>query len=161
MILMAKKTITCHNCKHKSENVIKYSINNEKDFWFCDKCYNKMNNDYFIVLEIKYYILKIMELKRGSNTLNERIEMFICDMNKTILLSILKSQHEEMNRYLGTKNFKNNYSKLTYLQKMLETNYNKEFERQQKQDKEMIKEIEFNFLDKRKKIKIRNISSWL
>ena len=56
MISMARKTTNCHSCNCKSEKLIKYSIDNEKDYWFCEECYYLMTDDDFNILNIKYYI---------------------------------------------------------------------------------------------------------
>ena len=135
MISMARKTTNCYSCNSKSENLIKYSIDNEKDYWFCEECYYLMTDDDFNILNIKYYILKIMNMTRVGKTIDERINNFIKNMDKTCLLFSLKSRQEEMKRYLASKTFKNNYAKWGYLQKMIETLYEKEYKRQQEVEK--------------------------
>ncbi len=135
MISMARKTTNCYSCNSKSEKLIKYSIDNEKDYWFCEECYYLMTDDDFNILNIKHYILKIMNMTRVGKTIDERINNFIKDMDKTCLLFSLKSRQEEMKRYLETKTFKNNYAKWGYLQKMIESLYEKEYKRQQEVEK--------------------------
>ena len=92
MISMARKTTNCYSCNSKSEKLIKYSIDNEKDYWFCEECYYLMTDDDFNILNIKYYILKIMNMTRVGKTIDERINNFIKDMDKTCLLFSLKSR---------------------------------------------------------------------
>ena len=76
-----------------------------------------------------------MNMTRVGKTIDERINNFIKDMDKTCLLFSLKSRQEEMERYLATKTFKNNYAKWGYLQKMIESLYEKEYKRQQEVEK--------------------------
>ena len=83
MISMARKTTNCHSCNCKSEKLIKYSIDNEKDYWFCEECYYLMTDDDFNILNIKYYILKIM-----NQNLEKRKHLLL---QKRISLSILNS----------------------------------------------------------------------
>ena len=92
--------------------------------------------------------------------LNERVDTFIENTNTKYLLFILKNENEKINKYLETKTFKNDYQKLAYLQRILESKIKQYQELEKNQIK--LEEIELPLpLTKRAINKVRDISKWL
>ena len=164
---MSKKKAECYSCGKKGyqENFIKEEIDEEHSIYFCSESCKNATSDEELLKE-KIYLLYQSII--GTKTLNKTVKGFLRNRlddeykdKKNILFSILSEKKEKISRIIAEKTFSNGVARAKYILKCVENDVNKEFERQQKQDKEMIKEIEFNFLNKRKKIKIRDISSWL
>lgn len=164
---MAKKKAECYSCGKKGyqENFIKEEIDESHSIYFCSEHCKIATSDEELLKE-KIYLLYQSII--GTKTLNKTVKGFLRNRlddeykdKKNILFSILSEKKEKISRIIAEKTFSNGVARAKYVLKCVENDVNKEFERQQKQDKEMLKEVEFNFLNKRKKIKIRNISSWL
>ena len=165
---MAKKKAECYSCGKKGyqENYIEEQLDDEgHSIYFCSECCKDVTSEETILNEKIYLLFKKI---LGVKTLNKTVKGYIrnrlsedFENKKNILYSILSEKKEKISRIIAEKTFSNGVARAKYVLKCVENDVNKEFERQQKQDKEMVKEIEFNFLNNRKKIKIRNISSWL
>ena len=163
---MAKKKATCYSCGKKGyqEDFIKEEIDEEHSIYFCNSHCKNATSDEELIKE-KIYLLYQSII--GTKTLNKTVKGFLRNRlddeykdKKNILFSILSEKKEKISRIIAEKTFSNGIARAKYILKCVESDVNKEFERQQNKNKEMIKEIEFNFLNKRKKIKIRDISSW-
>lgn len=163
---MAKRKATCYSCGKKGyqEDFIKEEIDEEHSIYFCSEhCKNATSEEELIKEKIYLLYQSII----GTKTLNKTVKGFLRNRlddeykdKKNILFSILSEKKEKISRIIAEKTFSNGIARAKYILKCVESDVNKEFERQQNKNKEMIKEIEFNFLNKRKKIKIRDISSW-
>lgn len=161
-----KKVCQCFSCKTKLyiEDAIEERLDNEHSVYFCNShCKNATSEEE--LLKEKIYLLYQSII--GTKTLNKTVKGFLRNRlddeykdKKNILFSILNEKKEKISRIIAEKTFSNGIARAKYILKCVESDVNKEFERQQNQNKEMIKEIEFNFLNKRKKIKIRDISNW-
>lgn len=163
-----KKSCECYSCHKKlyQENAIEEKLDDEgHSIWFCCSDCKSATSDEQILKEKIYSLYQSIIGVKKLNTnvkgyLRNRLDDEYKD-KKNILFSILSEKKEKISRIIEEKTFSNGVARAKYVLKCVESDVNKEFERQQKQDKEMIKEVEFNFLNNRKKIKIRNISSWL
>lgn len=161
-----KKSCECYSCHKKlyQENAIEERLDDEHSIYFCSEhCKNATSEEE--LLKEKIYLLYQSII--GTKTLNKTVKGFLRNRlddeykdKKNILFSILSEKKEKISRIIAEKTFSNGIARAKYILKCVESDVNKEFERQQNQNKEMIKEIEFNFLNKRKKIKIRDISNW-
>ena len=52
---MARKTSTCFRCKQKTTILKKITIDDEKDYWFCEHCFKEMTEKE-LNTSIKYYL---------------------------------------------------------------------------------------------------------
>lgn len=163
-----KKSCECYSCHKKlyQEDAIEERLGDDgHSIWFCcEHCKNVTSEEE--ILKEKIYAL--FQSIIGTKTLNKTIKGYLRNRlddeykdKKNILFSVLSEKREKISRIIAEKTFPNGVIRIKYILKCVESDVNKEFERQQKQNKEMIKEIEFNFLKTGRKIKIRNISSWL
>ena len=63
---MARKTSTCFRCKQKTTILKKITIDDEKDYWFCEHCFKEMTEKELNNLINKYYIMKTLNLKKWA-----------------------------------------------------------------------------------------------
>ena len=157
---MARKTTTCFRCKQKTTILKKITIDDEKDYWFCEHCFKEMTEKELNNLTNKYYIMKTLNLKKMSKVLNERTDAFIENTDTKYLLPILKNENEKIKKYLETKTFKNDYQKLAYLQRVLESKIKQYQELEKNQINLETVEIPIPVVERVFK-KVRNISKWL